>query len=110
MKIDTTIKRSPAGQTKEAKSAALSGRGPLRPGTASRMVGNSVSDEVRLTGTSGRMHQLEAELAELDVEDAGKIGAVRQAIADGSFAVDEGAVADGLIQEAIDNIAHHPKQ
>ena len=102
MKIDTTIKSTPAGRTKEPRPAA----GWARTGTPS---GSAVSDEVRLTVTSGRMRQLEIELSQVSFDFAGRVESVRQAIDQGSFVVNEEAVAESLIQEAIDHIAHHPK-
>ena len=63
-----------------------------------------------LTDTSGRLRQLEGDLAGVDVADSGKIEAVRQAIEQGSFVVDEEAVAEGLIQESIENITHQPEK
>lgn len=103
MKIDTTIKNVTAPRGKDAKSGKTQ-TAVLTP------AGVAVSDDVRLTDTSAKMRGLEAELARIDVADGGKIESVRQAIADGSFVVDEEAVAESLIQESIDNITHHPQR
>ncbi len=103
MKIETTTKRLTGVRAKDEKTAssraAASVAGPL-----------AVSDDVRLTDTSGRLRQLEGDLAGVDVADSGKIEAVRQAIEQGSFVVDEEAVAEGLIQESIENITHQPEK
>ncbi len=103
MKIDTTIKNVSVSRSKDAKS----GKNRI---LATPAEATSVSDDVRLTGTSGIMRQLEAQLADVEVTDSGKIEAVRQAIAEGSFVVDEEVVAEGLIQESIDNITHQPEK
>lgn len=103
MKIDTTIKNVAATRGKDARTGRTR-TDVLTP------AGVAVSDDVRLTDTSAKMRELEAELARIDVADGGKIESVRQAIADGSFVVDEEAVAEGLIQESIDNITHHPQR
>jgi len=103
VKIDTTIKNVTATRSKDAKTGKTQ-TVVLTPG------GVAVSDDVRLTDTSAKMRGLEAELAQIDVADGGKIESVRQAIADGSFVVDEEAVAESLIQESIDNITHHPQR
>lgn len=103
MKIYATNKSPPSSRGKETRPAASRAR-PAPPR------GASISDEVRLTPASGRMRLLEAELADVDIADAGKIEAVRRAITDGEFVVDEEVVAEGLIQESIDTIAHHPLQ
>lgn len=104
MKIENTLKGGVApSRVRESKSAPAKGGG--------RQVGRtSISDDVRLTATSGMMRVLEAELTGVEVTDSGKIESIRQAIADGSFVVDEQAVADGLIQESIDHIAHRPEK
>jgi negative regulator of flagellin synthesis FlgM len=103
VKIDTTVKTVTPSRGKDTK-AGNSRVAAASSGSA------SVSDDVRLTSTSGQLRQLEAQLAEVDITDSGKIEEIRQAIADGSFVVDDEAVAEGLIQESIDNITHQPQQ
>jgi negative regulator of flagellin synthesis FlgM len=94
MKIDNSIKVTAPNTTK------ASGQG--QRSTLSKLMGdNGVHDEVELSGKDTKLRDLEAQLAELEVTDAGKIEAIRRAIADGTFKVDENAVADGLIGEAI---------
>ena len=102
MKIDTTVKSVPASRSKEVRAS----KGSAQSGAAHSA---AVSDNVHLTSTSGKLSELEAQLAGVDVADSGKIEAVRQAIDDGSFVVDEEVVAENLIQESIDNITHHPR-
>ncbi len=103
MKIDPTIKTVAPSRTKDIKA----GKPPSATGLASPV---SVSDDVRLTSTSGKLSELEAELAAVEVADSGKIESIRQAIADGSFVVNEEAVAEGLIKESINNITHQPQR
>lgn len=103
MKIDNSIKGITASRGKETKLGKAQAQ-------ASPITSVSVNDNVKLTSTSGKLSELEAQLAGMDVTDSGKIEAVRQAIEDGSFVVDEEAVAEGLIQESIDNITHHPQR
>ncbi len=103
MKIDPTVKSVAPSRSKDTKA----GKSRNMTGQANPA---SVSDDVRLTSTSGKLRELEAQLADVDVSDSGKIESIRQAILDGSFVVDEEAVAEGLIQESIDNITHQPQQ
>lgn len=103
MKIDTTIKSVTASRSKDTK------LGKARTVAVSTDAA-SVSADVRLTSTSGKLRQLESELADVGVADSGKIESVRQAIADGSFVVNEETVAEELIQESINNITHRPQQ
>ncbi|MEW5788697.1 MAG: flagellar biosynthesis anti-sigma factor FlgM [Pseudomonadota bacterium] len=98
MKIENPLTGAAPTRIREAKAA------PARPVRSSGRAPGST--DVRLTATSGKMRELETELAGVDVTDSGKIESVRQAIADGRFVVDEEAVADGLIQESVDLIAH----
>ncbi len=103
MKIDTTVKSPPPGRGKGI-------RGGQSQAPASPARGASVSDDVRLTSTSGKLHELESLLAEVEVADRGRVESIRQAIADGSFVVNEEVVAEGLIQQSIDNITHQPRE
>lgn len=98
MKIDNLTKTTVTPRAHERRIAATADA-PARGGAPA-----TVSDDVRLTSTAGHMRRMEEELAGIDTSDAGKIEAVRQAIADGSFAVDEEAVADGLIRETVDTL------
>ncbi len=103
MKIDTSVKNVTTVRSRDGKTAR-------NQPAASLLDPAPVSDDVRLTSASGKLGELEAELAGLDVVDSGKIESVRQAIADGSFSVDEEAVAEGLIQESIDTITHQAQR
>lgn len=103
MKIETTVKSLPPGRSRDVKTGKASA-------SAGAVQAGSVSDDVRLTSTSGKLRELEGQLAQVDVTDTGKIESVRQAIADGSFVVDEEVVAEGLIRESIDNITRHPQE
>lgn len=103
MKIDTTIKSVTASRGKDTKP------GKVRTLAASTDAA-SVSADVRLTSTSGKLRQLESELADVGIADSGKIDSIRQAIADGSFVVDEEVVADELIKESIDNITRQAQR
>jgi len=99
VKIDSAIQHITSVQAKGVKSK------PSRDKAAGSAAG-SVSDNVELTGTSSLMRELEAQLAELPPEDAGKVESIRQAIADGTFKVDEEAVAEGMVQETIEQLSH----
>jgi negative regulator of flagellin synthesis FlgM len=102
VKIDNTLKSIPPARSKDAKSAAARLLAPAGQ--------SAVSDEVELTATSERMRQLESELGGVDISDAAKVEAIRQAIADGKFKVDEEVVAEGLIQESIATIGRRSRQ
>ncbi|MBI5330010.1 MAG: flagellar biosynthesis anti-sigma factor FlgM [Betaproteobacteria bacterium] len=99
MKIDTTLKSAATSAIKGARSVKGSAA------TSSRSAG-AVSDSVDLTTQAALMQQLESELSSLDVSNPAKVESIRNAIADGSFHVDEEAVAEGMIQETVENLSH----
>jgi negative regulator of flagellin synthesis FlgM len=102
VKIDNSVKKVATPRAKDTGSGKT--RGP-----AERSLAASVVDQVQLTDNAGRMRALEAQLADVGVSDANKVEAVRQAIADGSFQVDEEVVADGLVQESLEQISRQVK-
>lgn len=103
MKIDATLKTVAPAQAKEAKGG--------KSHTLSRQpLSDRVRDEVELTADSARMRELESRLAEMEVTDPQKVEAIRQAIAEGSFKVDEEVVADAMIKEALDLLSHMPQR
>jgi negative regulator of flagellin synthesis FlgM len=65
-----------------------------------------VHDNVSLSSDSARLSALESALADVDVEDAGKVESVRQAIASGQFRVDEEVVADKMVESTIEQLSH----
>ncbi len=56
------------------------------------------------------MRALEADLASVEVTDAGKVEAVKAALADGSFAVDAEGVADRLIDHTKQTLRKRPRK
>jgi negative regulator of flagellin synthesis FlgM len=97
------MKTVATGQVKEAKGG--------KSRTFSRQASSDrVHDEVELTADSARMRELESRLAEMEITDPKKVEAIRQAIADGSFKVDEEVVADAMIKEALDLLSHMPQR
>lgn len=103
MKIDSALKSAAPPSIKGTKAS----RGPSSTHSARS---GTVSDSVDLTSQGALMQQLENELGSLDVSNPAKVEAIRNAIADGSFKVDEEAVADGMIQETVDNLSHQNRQ
>lgn len=77
------------------------------PGTAASP-GNA-TDSVEITPTSTHLNQLEEEMGRLGSSDSGKVEAIRQAIAEGSFRVDEEAVADALVQSTMEQLRRQGK-
>jgi negative regulator of flagellin synthesis FlgM len=67
-------------------------------------------DALTLTASSGKVRELEAQLASLDVTDSAKVEAVKAAIADGSFTVDAEIVADRLIDHTKQTLRKRPRK
>ena len=99
MKIDSALQQVTSVQAKDVKSKPSKGK----TGTSASGL---VSDNVELTGASSRMRDLETQLADLPPEDAAKVESIRQSIADGTFTVDEEAVAEGMVEETIEQLSH----
>ncbi|MCS6786596.1 MAG: flagellar biosynthesis anti-sigma factor FlgM [Thiobacillaceae bacterium] len=101
MKIDNNLK-GVAGPPPKAKLE----RGKTRTGEQERGV---VQDSVELTDKAGLLSSLEAALNALPDSDVNKVEAVRQAIAEGSFKVDEEVVAEKLVEQTLEQLQHAGK-
>jgi len=97
VKIDDALNGVPAIRSRETRKAK---------GNAASTTPNhgGASDSVEITSTSAQLSKLEEELGQIDSADTGKVEAVRQAIADGRFQVDEEVVADALIQGTMEQL------
>lgn len=98
MKIDNAINQVTSIQNKNVRAKRVK--------ETSSAASGAVSDQVELTGASSLLRDMETRLADLPGEDAAKVADIRQAIADGRFVVDEEAVAEGLVQETIEQLTH----
>lgn len=85
-------------------------RGTKRKTTGTSTVASTSHDSVEITNTSAQLSQLEDTLNQIDVSSTEKMEAVRQAVADGSFKVDEQAVANALIQGSIEQLKRQNKK
>jgi negative regulator of flagellin synthesis FlgM len=97
LKIDDSLNGIPVIRSRETR------RTRAKTPASTTGQGNA-GDSVEITQTSARLSRLEEDLGQIDSADPGKIEAVRQAIADGSFQVDEEAVADALVQSTAEQL------
>lgn len=97
MKIDDALNGVPAIRSRETRKAKGNG-------VATTVNHGGASDSVEITSASAQLSRMEEELAQIDSADAGKVEAIRQAIAEGSFQVDEEVVADALVQGAMEQL------
>lgn len=67
-------------------------------------------ESVSVSASSSQVRALEAQLAAIDVTDAGKVESVKAALADGSFTVDAEVVADRLIDHTKDTLRKRPRK
>jgi negative regulator of flagellin synthesis FlgM len=58
----------------------------------------STADTVRITGSGLALQKLGEAVARAPVVDAGKVAAVKQAVQGGTYQIDNGRVADKIIQ------------
>lgn len=69
------------------------------PGTSSTKSPATTSGaQVDISGTSSRLRELEATIANVPVVDSARVDEIKQAIADGRFKVNADRVADSLIE------------
>lgn len=101
MKIDKRITPPAASKVSSAK-----GKGGAK--TPASAAGGS--DSLTLTESSTRIRSIESELASVDITDAGKVEAVKAALADGSFTVDAEVVADRLIDHTKETLRKRPRK
>lgn len=87
MKIDHTTPPLPASQIGE-----VAPRSPKPAGGAA-----SSDSSVHLGSSTAQLRSLGSSVANTSVVDAGKVAAIKQAISEGRFQVNSGAVADRLI-------------
>ena len=100
MKIDKRITPSTVNKasTTRAKGADKAGKTPA-----------SNADSLTLTESTTQMRAMEAELAKVDIADAGKIKSVKDALAKGTFTVDAEVVADRLIDHSKESLRKRKK-
>ena len=96
--IDTSgISPSPRVDTDRRTGGAKTDAGSSEP-TARQS--NVLSDDtVELTDTASRLSELAQEVRAVDGVDVERVEAIRQRIADGSYAIDAGRIADALIRQ-----------
>lgn len=96
----------------------LDGIGGARPAETKTRRGKNVSKDdqsstpdstLDLTSTSTQMQQLESYLSNLDDIDMDKVERVRQSIADGTYTVNEDAIAQKLLSSILDGLRSQAK-
>lgn len=102
MKIDDSLNGIPALRSRETRKSKTS------PPSAAANHGNP-GDSVAITQTSAKLSQFETELGQIGAGETGKVEAIRLAIAEGSFRVDEEAVADALVQGTMEQLRRQGK-
>jgi len=103
MKVENLLKTSALSGVKEVK-------GHRNRASSKSGAPKGIRDEVELTGSADKLRELETTLAEVDVSNPGKVESIRQAIAEGSFQVNDEAVAEGLVKETLDQLSHRLKR
>ena len=99
MKIDKPSKPLPANLAGEGAHAASKGKSNLPP--VAQQSGNT---NVSLGSTAEQLHSMESSMANTPVVNAAKVAEIKQAISDGRFKVNSGAVADHLLKTVRDLI------
>lgn len=100
MKINESVK-NPVGLGVDKTVTAKLGSANNKNAQATQ-VGTKSAESVTLSPLSAQMKSLEEKVAASSVFDAGKVDAIKSAIANGQFKVDSEKVADGLINSVKD--------
>jgi negative regulator of flagellin synthesis FlgM len=101
VKIDKRITPPAAAKVSSAK-----GKGTGKASAPAASGGDSLT----LTESSSRIRTLESQLGSVDVTDAGKVEAVKSALANGTFTVDAEVVADRLIDHTKETLRKRPRK
>ena len=90
MKINNTVTNViiPAGDNQKRADKAAPNPNPAAP----------TSENVHLSSLSSQLQALESKFASSGVVDAGRVEEIKQAISNGQFTVNAGAVADRLLE------------
>lgn len=101
MKIDKTSKPLPP----QAPSGDGRARSPVAKNADTSSSTPSSSTSVNLGATSAQLRDMENSTAGTPVVNAAKVAEIKQAISEGRFQVNSGAVADSLIKSVTDLIS-----
>lgn len=93
VKIDGTGK--PIGPAATSATRSSSGAGSAK---ASSSASSTPGAQIDISGTSSRLRELEATIANVPVVDSARVNEIKQAISDGRFKVNADRVADSLIE------------
>lgn len=71
---------------------------------------SGAGDNLQIAASTSQLRELEAQLAKMDISDAAKVTAIKNAIDSGTFEVDSEVVADRLIDTAKEAVRKRPKK
>lgn len=99
MKIDNSIKSVTSVGTPAGDNQRRADKSTATPAPA--------AENVHLSSLSSQLQAIESNFASNGVIDAGRVEEIKQAISDGHFKVDAGAVADRLLETVRELILSH---
>ncbi|WP_127476351.1 flagellar biosynthesis anti-sigma factor FlgM [Sulfurivermis fontis] len=89
----------PGNQSQRATDGSQVQVARSEPTAAQQQTGRpSTMDTVSLTDTAARLRELENSLAKLPVVDSQRVESIQQAIANGSYEIDSGRVAEKMLR------------
>lgn len=98
IKPTTDASRSLVGTRSSAKPQGAPAAGGGAPQRAADAGAGSGADQVDLTSQAQRFMELEGQLAASPAVNAARVAEIRDALADGSYQVDSGVVADKMLE------------
>jgi negative regulator of flagellin synthesis FlgM len=87
--------------------SATQGKTARKTSTPSKAAGE---EALHIAGTTSQLRELETQMANLDISDAAKVAAIKNAIDSGTFEVDSEVVADRLIDTAKESVRKRNKK
>ncbi len=102
VKIDGTGK--PLAPTATSATKSSSGSSPASATKSAAAAGSQID----ISGTSSRLRELEASIANVPVVDIARVDEIKQAISEGRFKVNADRVADSLIESVRQMLNNRP--
>lgn len=97
--IDTMNGIKPATRVEgDRPGGGVRGNANSTQGALGRSENKLADDTVELTDTASRLSQLTQDVSKVDGVDVARVEAIRQQIAEGSYQLDAGRIAEALVQ------------
>lgn len=104
MKVEKSGKTPPVSPIRDGAGRAQAPHAPVAGEGGASNVPSSSSTNVHIGGNAAQLQSMSGSMADSPVVNAAKVSEIKQAISEGRFQVNAGAVADQLIASVTDLI------